>query len=185
MVRGFLSWLVFLVVTPLCAIPGAIVSSFNGDSHGTMRAGRAWARAMLWVTGTRVVYRNLDRLTSNQPCIYVVNHESYLDVWVLLRVLPLTTRFVAKASLFRVPAMGWAMRAAGFIPIDRGNRNRAIRSLDTAIERIKAGRNVLLFPEGTRSRSGELQPFKKGPFHLAMRAGVSVVPVVIHGTHRI
>ena len=103
----------------------------------------------------------------------------------VLDVLPFTTRFVAKSSLFRMPALGWAMRAAGFIPIDRGNRSRAIRSLDLAVERIRAGRNVLLFPEGTRSRNGQLQPFKKGPFHLAIRAEVPLVPIVISGTHRI
>jgi 1-acyl-sn-glycerol-3-phosphate acyltransferase len=185
MFRGLLTWLVFLVMTPCCSIPGAIAKSFRGGSNSTMRFGRAWGRSMLWATGTCLRTHGLDRLTAREPCIYVVNHQSYLDVWAVLDVVPLTTRFVAKASLFRIPAMGWAMRAAGFIPIDRGNRHQAIRSLDLAVERIRAGRNVLLFPEGTRSRNGQLQSFKKGPFHLAMRANVPIVPIVISGTHRI
>jgi 1-acyl-sn-glycerol-3-phosphate acyltransferase len=77
------------------------------------------------------------------------------------------------------------MAASGFVPIDRGNRSRAVRSLKLAAERVRSGRPVVLFPEGTRSTIGTMLPFKKGPFHLALQAGVPVVPVAISGTARI
>ena len=83
---------------------------------------------------------------------------------------------MAKESLFRIPFLGWAMNRAGFIPIDRSNRRRAIDSLQLAAERIRAGKSVIVFPEGTRSKDGSLQPFKRGPFHLALQAGAPVVP---------
>ena len=112
----------------------------------------------------------------------MANHESMIDPLALAPALPSSTLFVSKKSLFRVPFMGWAMTAAGFIPIDRGDRQRAIESLDNAAERIRSGRAVILFAEGTRSRDGRLGPLKKGPFHLALRAGVPIVPVAISGS---
>jgi len=105
-----------------------------------------------------------------------------VDIWVLAVVLPNTCRFVAKRSLFFVPILGQAMWAAGFIPIDRGDRTQAIRSLGRAASRIRRGASVILFPEGTRSRTGKLAPFKKGSFHLALETRVPIVPVAISGS---
>jgi 1-acyl-sn-glycerol-3-phosphate acyltransferase len=96
-----------------------------------------------------------------------------------------TTRFVSKKSIFWIPVLGQAMAVAGFIPIDRSDRTRAIRSLGRASARIRAGASVILFPEGTRSRDGKLGRFKRGAFHLAIDAGVPVVPVAISGTGKV
>jgi 1-acyl-sn-glycerol-3-phosphate acyltransferase len=92
---------------------------------------------------------------------------------------------VAKRSIFWIPVLGQAMAIAGFIPIDRQDRTRAIRSIGRAIERIAQGESVILFPEGTRSRDGKLGRFKRGSFHLAIEAGVPIVPVAISGTGRV
>jgi len=154
---------------------------FFRRSDFIMGVGRVWSRMALWACGARVRYHDLERISARRPCIYIANHQSNVDVWVLLRVLPRSTRFVAKQSLFRVPFLGRALKAAGFIPIDRKNKTRAIRSLNLAADRIRDGRSVVLFPEGTRSRDGRLQPFKKGPFHLALQAGVPIVPIAIAG----
>jgi 1-acyl-sn-glycerol-3-phosphate acyltransferase len=140
---------------------------------------------MLWAVGARVEYRGLEHLRARLPCLFISNHESNVDIWALARVLPAATRFVAKESLFRVPIIGWAMAAGGFVSIDRANRSRAIESLRIAAERIRAGRPVVLFPEGTRSRTGTLLPFKKGAFHLALQAGVPLVPIAIAGSGRV
>jgi len=177
--------LALMVLTVLFAVPAGLIGLVNRRSDATMRMGRGWSRGMLLVTGARVTYRGLEHLEGTGPCIYVSNHQSNIDIWALIHILPLSTRFVAKESLFRLPVLGWAMAAAGFVPIDRGNRNKALQSLGRAAQAIRDGRSLVLFPEGTRSRSGELAPFKKGPFHLAMQAGVPLVPVVIKGSGRV
>src|SRR5690606_31303222 len=94
-------------------------------------------------------------------------------------------RFVAKKELVRVPIFGWCLVTTGQIIIDRGNRERAVRSLRRAAERIRGGASVIVFPEGTRSPSGSLRPFKSGPFHLALEAQVPIVPVTVSGSQRI
>ena len=127
-------------------------------------------------------WEHLELARAHSPCIYVSNHQSNVDIWALIAVLPLKTRFVAKQSLFEVPILGWAMRVSDFVPIDRANRARAIRSLDQAAQKIRGGRSVVLFAEGTRSAGDTLAPFKKGPFHLALAAGVPIVPIAIVGS---
>lgn len=184
MLRGIFALLLLVPLTAACGIP-ATVLSLLGVQGATMAAGRVWSRAMLLAVGARVRYRDRDRAFAHLPCIYLANHESNVDIWALIRILPVSTRFVAKAELFRIPVVGWAMASAGFISVDRTNRQKAIQSLRDAGQRIRAGAPVVLFPEGTRSRSGELQPFKKGPFHLALQAQVPVVPVAILGSGRV
>ena len=140
---------------------------------------------MLLAVGARVTYHDPHGALRQSRCIYIANHQSNVDIWVLARVMPFGTRFVAKQELFRIPVLGPAMTAAGFIRINRSNRAEAIRSLTRAAESIRGGRPLILFPEGTRSKDGKLQPFKKGAFHLATQAGVPVVPVIIRGTFEI
>jgi 1-acyl-sn-glycerol-3-phosphate acyltransferase len=183
--RGFFATLALIVFTVLFAAPAALIGLLNRRSDLTMLMGRGWSRGMLFATGARVTYHGLEHLEGLGPCIYVSNHQSNVDIWALIRILPLSTRFVAKESLFHVPILGWAMAAAGFVPIDRGNHNKAIQSLGRAARAIRGGRSLVLFPEGTRSRSGELAPFKKGPFHLALQVGVPVVPVAVKGSGRV
>ena len=178
--------LAILVVATLClGLPAILISLLRPSGDSTMRAGRLWSRIMLWAIGARVRYVGLQHVDSHLPCIFIANHQSSVDIWALVRILPLPTRFVAKQSLFRIPVLGWAMAAGGFISIDRANRSKAIRSLEFAAERIRAGRPVVLFAEGTRSRHGGLQPFKKGPFHLALAARVPLVPVAISGSWKV
>jgi 1-acyl-sn-glycerol-3-phosphate acyltransferase len=185
MLRGIAALLWFAVITLLLGVPAVVIQILRRNSDITMKAGRLWSRWMLRAVGARMEYEGLEHMRARTPCVFMANHQSNVDIWALVGILPTPTRFVAKQSLFRVPVMGWAMAAGGFVPIDRGNRSRAIRSLAVAAERIRAGRSVVLFPEGTRTRSGQLQPFKKGPFHLALQAGVPVIPVAIAGSYRV
>jgi 1-acyl-sn-glycerol-3-phosphate acyltransferase len=185
MLRGLYAFCVFVIITLVCALPAALYSLVRRDSDISMRLGRVWSRTMLSAVGARVEYRGLEHLTARMPCIYIANHQSNVDIWALIKILPTPTRFVAKESLFRIPVFGWAIAAAGFIPIDRANRGRALKSLKLAAEKVASGRSLVLFPEGTRSRSGALQKFKKGPFHLALQAGVPLVPIVISGSWKV
>lgn len=185
MLRGLYATIVLVLTTSLFGTPAIVLSLLCRGSDATMRFGKLWSRAMLAAVGARVTYRGLEHSYSHIPCIYIANHQSNVDIWALIKALPPRTRFVAKQSIFKIPVLGWAMAAAGFVPIDRSNRNRAVRSLKVAAEKVRSGRPVVLFPEGTRSTIGTMLPFKKGPFHLALQAGVPVVPVAISGSGRI
>lgn len=120
-----------------------------------------------------------------EPYIYMMNHQSMLDIVVAFVAIPRNFRFIAKKSLKPIPFLGWYMSATGMVFIDRKNRQAAVRSLDEACQSIRSGISILVYPEGTRSRDGHILPFKKGPFMMAIQAGVPIVPVAIEGGSRI
>ena len=184
MFRGILTVLTALVATPLFGIPIVIGGLLRPQSEIFLRCARPWSRLILAAAGARTRFEGLPHIPVG-PCLFAANHQSLLDIPALFLMLPDGARFLAKESLFRIPFLGWAMTASGCIPIDRSNRARAVRSLREAAARVRAGRSVVFFPEGTRSKSGRLAPFKKGGFHLAREAAVPVVPVAISGSHRI
>ena len=182
MLRGLLTILTFVVVTTVLGLVAIVSGIVTGKTTVVFRLGRLWARAHLKVMGIAPVYSGLEHAAGTAPRIFLANHLSTLDIWVLAPVLPVTTRFVSKRTIFWIPVLGQAMSVAGFIPIDRQDRTSAIRSLGRATETIRHGASVILFPEGTRSRDGRLSRFKRGSFHLALEAGVPIVPVAISGT---
>ena len=145
------------------------------------RAPRAWARGLIRMTGLPVRVTGREHLTPSQSVVYVCNHTSFADIWVLLATLPGSVRFVAKRELLSVPFFGRAVRVSGQIPINRRNLRDAFAAYDDAAAAIRSGVSAIVFVEGTRSRDGALAEFKKGPFILAIRAGVPVVPVHIAG----
>jgi 1-acyl-sn-glycerol-3-phosphate acyltransferase len=144
---------------------------------------RSWARVTLWASASPVVIEGMDRIDWSQPKVLVANHISDFDVLALAGSLPVPYAFVAKKELERVPFFGAAWKAAGHISIDRSDREKAVQSLRRAGEKMRREKSiVIIFPEGTRSRTGEMQPFKKGAFVLAQEAGVPIVPVAIRGS---
>jgi 1-acyl-sn-glycerol-3-phosphate acyltransferase len=149
-------------------------------------APRRWSRGILWAAGTRVEFEGLERLTRGGPQVLVANHESFFDVFALAAHLPVDYRFVAKEELGRIPVFGHAWKTCGHISINRGDRTAAVGSLDQAGQRIRDENvTIIMFPEGTRSPSGQLQSFKKGAFVLAIQMGVPVVPVGIVGSRHV
>ena len=123
--------------------------------------------------------------TRGESFLVMSNHQSLYDIPVLFHVLGANLRMITKTELFAVPIFGPAMKAAGFISIDRSNRARAVESLEIAKKKVAEGLNVWIAPEGTRSRTGEILPFKKGGFNLAIGAGLRVLPVTLKGTRDI
>lgn len=117
--------------------------------------------------------------------IFVANHQSFFDIFALSGYVPVQIRWVAKASLFRIPFVGWSMKAAGYISVDRSNKKKAYQSFVATVEKIKQGYSVVVFPEGTRSEDGTIGPFKKGSHLLAVRAKAPMVPLTLIGTGNI
>jgi 1-acyl-sn-glycerol-3-phosphate acyltransferase len=164
----------------------AILTSFIDRSGNKVHlVGRLWAKSILWVSGVKVDVRGLSHIDNEKSYIFMANHQSNFDIPVLLGCFLVQFRWLAKAELFKIPIFGRSMRGAGYISIDRSNRESAFRSLKKAAETIRNGVSVLIFPEGTRSDDGKIKPFKKGGFVLALDAGVPIVPIAITGTRSI
>lgn len=144
-------------------------------------ARRMWAPSALWLSGVALEVSAPHGFPAG-PAVYASNHESALDIWVIFRTVPRNgLRFLAKAELFRIPVFGWYLRLARFVEVDRRHHARAVEALQQAGRIVRGGTSLAVFPEGTRSRDGRVQPFKKGPFVVAMEAGVPVVPIAIAG----
>lgn len=179
----FYFWLTFFTITLGLA---AIVGSFFDRSGLIIQcAARWWGKALLWVARTELEVKGLEHLIPGETYVFAANHRSQFDIFVLLAVLPGRFLWVAKKSLFQIPIFGQALTRMGSVPIDRANRQEAIKSLNMAIDKIRAGASMIVFPEGTRADSRELLPFKKGVFIMALKAGRPVVPVAINGTRAI
>lgn len=146
---------------------------------------RAWAKIILWLYGVRLVVETEVPLMPDRPAIYMSNHASMIDIPVLVAALPMHFRFIYKKSLSYIPFVGQAMLLMAMVPIDRGNRDRAVRSLRKAGVLIKKGIDLMIFPEGTRTRSGELLPFKKGGFLLAIQEKIDIVPISLSHSQKL
>jgi 1-acyl-sn-glycerol-3-phosphate acyltransferase len=147
---------------------------------------RRWVRSVIWASGCPVVVHGRGHIRPGVPQVVAANHISWFDVFALAAVIEEPYHFVAKKELQKIPLFGPALVAAGHIVIDRSNRERAIESLRAAGEKIRRSPGaVVIFPEGTRSRNGRLQPFKKGAFVLAAESGVAIVPTAVTGSFEI
>ena len=179
-----MSLLIVLLVIPYTAVlgtAGIVLCLLVPGGTALMPLARLWSRLVLRTSGVRWQASRDQALDPLRPAVYIANHESQFDIPVLVMAMPADFRMVAKRSLQYVPIFGWALWLAGFIFIDRANRERAIRDLERAAERLRRGTSVVIFAEGTRSLDGSLLPFKRGGFILALQAGVPVVPVAVRG----
>ncbi|HPC83367.1 MAG TPA: lysophospholipid acyltransferase family protein [Thermoanaerobaculaceae bacterium] len=163
---------------------GVLVGFIPPRGDWTLRGSRLWARIILWAALVRRRVEGRELVPRGAPVVFMANHESWLDIPVLLATIPVQVRFLAKKSLFGIPFLGWAMRAMDFIPVDRENRREAVKSFEEAAQHIRTGRSVLIFPEETRTRDGSLLPFQRGGFLIAIKAGVPIVPVGLEGPAR-
>lgn len=146
-----------------------------------MPIARSWSRSIFAAAGVRHLVLRRDRIDWSRNYLFLTNHQSQFDILALVLAIPISFRVIAKRILFLIPAFGWVLYLAGFIAIDRTNRERAIRSLDRAAERVRAGLSLLIFAEGTRGTGDTLLPFKKGPIVLGLKAGVPIVPIAVRG----
>ncbi|MBW3565960.1 MAG: 1-acyl-sn-glycerol-3-phosphate acyltransferase [Acidobacteria bacterium] len=183
MLRSIWTASVTLFATVICATPIIVFGMFGRTNTPTIdRLVRLWAKMILFAAGVTVTAKTDPSVDPETKYVFIANHQSYLDIPVLFVAVRQPIRVMAKRSLFQIPIFGWGLKAAGFIPIDRKDRSTALASFRLAGDRIRMGNSVLVFPEGSRSRSTELGAFQRGAFLLAMRARLDIVPVGIIGT---
>ncbi len=182
MIRTFLALTFVIFFIPVAALITFPWTLITGDANFLYYFSMAGAKSALRIAGVKVVAEGKEKLDRSRSYIFMCNHVSNLDAPIVVPMLPGRTTVLVKKELFRVPIFGWAMRMASLIPVDRSNRESAIASVDKAVEVMKSGLHMTIFPEGTRSPDGRLLPFKKGPFHLALETGMPIVPVTVLDT---
>lgn len=179
-----------LTAIAVITIPLSMLTIFCGlfDPQGKQvyRISRLWTWLILQIAGITLSVDGLKRLDPQCQYLFVVNHQSNIDIPVLIQALAnFQLRWIAKKELLWVPFFGWAMWASKHITVNRADSLDALKSLDMAKRRIAAGISVVVFPEGTRSTEGKLLPFKRGGFLLAQKTKTPIVPVTINGTGKL
>jgi 1-acyl-sn-glycerol-3-phosphate acyltransferase len=174
-----------LIASLLFAITAIMTIPISPSGRLFHANSRAWARVVLFLGGIRVQVSGLEKLDLSHNSIYVANHASFFDIPSIVAGIPDQIRIVYKKELERIPVFGWGLKWGSYIGIDRRSGADALESLEEAAEKIRRGASVLLYAEGTRTLDGKLQPFKRGAFHLAVKAGVPVVPLTINGSFNI
>ncbi len=175
--RNFLLWIYVLVTVPTF---GTLVFFIRKHFWA-----KIWCFGLLKILGIKIEVLNRAK-EIEVPCVFMSNHQSQLDIPVLEKVLKsYNIRFLAKKSLFKIPFFGWGIKILGYVPVEREDPREGLKSVLLCVEKIKEGYSLIVFPEGTRSKTGELLPFKAGGFLIPLRAKVKVVPVAIWGTRDI
>ncbi len=179
-------WLVKNIVFAIISIMTAILTlilkpvNFKGKPIGMLM--KAWCNSILFIYGVKVNVTGKENITDSSGKVYISNHSSYLDIFVLLAKIPDNVRIIYKKELNKIPLIGWAMLAAEFIPINRENVREAMKALDKAAQKIKKGISFVIFPEGTRSTDGNTGDFKRGMFILTEKAQSQIIPVSLSNT---
>lgn len=184
MIRAFLVTLVTFAYVLVLGPPLLIYGWLTGNTGPIYKTGQLGAKMALWLAGVRLEVKGLENIPPDCAVVFMANHQGNSDPPVLLALLPPIV-ILTKKEFFRVPVLGRAMRARGFVPVDRKNREQAIAAVEQAVARLKEGKSFLVFPEGTRSPDGRLQAFKKGVFVMALKAQTPIVPISISGSARI
>ncbi len=161
------------------------ISFFDPEGKRQHWCAQTWSRMITRTVGAHVRVHGAEHIRGGTSYVFLSTHQSYMDIPVMLGYLPAQLRIAAKREVFQIPFLGWHMQRAGHISINRGSTTEAVSTLQQATSGIRDGICAFLFPEGTRSRDGALQPFKKGGFKLAMQAGVPIIPITINGTRQL
>jgi 1-acyl-sn-glycerol-3-phosphate acyltransferase len=182
--RSLAAYLFLCVYVALAGPPALLFAYLTRRSHHLFVLGRFGAMTARRIFGIRATVEGLEHVRADRPTVYCINHRSNVDVLVFELLLPRcpNLRALYKAELDQIPILGMVLRTAGFVAVDRASPGRAIEAVDLAVEHLKAGDSFLLAPEGTRSRTDQMLPFKKGGFVMAIKAQVPVVPIALVGT---
>lgn len=179
-------WLVYIplaaLTTLICALLAVPLALLVSPRLANLRVAVTWGRILAWLAPVRVVVEGLDRIDPGQSYVVVANHQSQFDIPVIYGWIGLDLRWVAKAELSRIPFVAAGCRAIGHIFINRTDPDQARKAINRAVGRLKPGTGLMFFAEGTRSLTGELLPFKKGAFRVAVDQQLPILPVTVIGT---
>lgn len=184
MVRTLLVYAVIVLYLLILGAPLLLWSAITGNTDTLYGVGIFGAKTALFMAGVRITVTGRENIPAGKAVVFMPNHQSNCDPPAVAAILP-PVLVMAKEEFFRVPVLGTGMRMRGFIPVDRRHRERAFAAVEQAVAALKAGHSFLVFPEGTRSRTGRVQPFKKGVFVMAIKAGVPIVPISVSGANKI
>jgi len=163
------------------------ILSYPLDPKGRLghHCAKIWGKICLLINGVRWKVEGLEHLPKKGPYVFMSNHQGTYDIFSLLGYLPFQFKWLAKKELFAIPVLGWGMTAVGYISIDRAGTRETVEAMNKAARKIREGMSVVIFPEGSRSPDGAIQPFKKGGFTLAIKSKVPIVPIAIAGSREI
>jgi 1-acyl-sn-glycerol-3-phosphate acyltransferase len=177
---GFWSFAVVIIAPAVVTL-----TRLTGNENFIYVPVRFFVRVGLKLVRVKIVVDGLERLDLARTYVFTPNHQSIIEVPLMVTYLGRNTAFLAKKELFKIPIFGTGMRQIGIIPVDRSNSAAAIESARKATRKLKSGKSYIVYPEGTRSPDGRPLPFKKGAFLMAMDAGVPVVPITVSGSSRV
>jgi 1-acyl-sn-glycerol-3-phosphate acyltransferase len=186
-VINFFQIVLIIAWTAVCGITGILMMLvlWNGPLVHLIEGKYLWSPFVCLITGVRVKVTGLENIDKHNAAIYVSNHASHFDIVAISRVMPLGLFFIAKKELSRIPLMGQYMHLIGHIFVDRNNKETAMVSMAKAAEKIRKGKNVISFAEGTRSKTDKMNIFKRGSFVIAREGKIDVVPIAILGSRKI
>jgi len=185
MIRTFFVWSCIVLATLVLGFFTFVTYPFDRKGRVVHRYARLWGKVALHANRVKVLVEGIEHLKEKGPYIFMSNHQGSYDIFALLGHLPFQFKWLAKKELFSIPFLGWTMAAAGYISIDREGTRETIKAMNKAAQKIREGMSVVIFPEGSRSSDGSIQPFKKGGFTLAIKSKVPIVPIAITGSRQI
>lgn len=188
-VRGCFQWAFIVLLTLFVAAPFTLIGLLSPDRMAKGKAFRwlskRYSGLAMRMFGVTVEARGLSRVDPDAGYVFMSTHASHLDSPALALALPQPTFWVFKKELAKIPFFGWTLLALGQVMIDRSNARQARESMADAVKGLRGNLSILIYPEGTRTADGKLQPLKKGGFHLAIQAGMPIVPVRVSGSHEL
>lgn len=177
--------LLIWVWTLISCVLGLFLLIFFSQQRSIYLTSQFWSGFILKLTSVKVKVEGTENIPVNESVIYVSNHESSYDIPALFWGLPVPLFYLAKMELSKIPVFGWYMKAVGMVFVDRANHKNAMNSLIQAGNEIKKGKNIITFPEGSRTRNGEVRLFRRGSFILALENNIDIVPIAITGARAV
>jgi len=182
---GLIAVPVFLVITTLTALTVIVGCMLGGEKFFSFYPGMIWAKVTCYLALCPVKVRGRENLAEKQSYVLVANHQGAFDVFLMYGFLGVPTKWMLKAGLAKIPLVGAACRAAGFIFVDNSSPRAAQRSISEAESRLKKGDSLVVFPEGSRTPDGKLHRFLKGAFRVALDLHLPIVPITLNGPYKV
>lgn len=181
-----LIWLpIFLILTTLTALIVTVGCILGGERFFSYHPGVWWSRSVCFISLCPVKISGLEKLNRKQSYVFVSNHQSIYDIFLIYGYIDQPIKWVMKKSLMKLPLVGLACKKAGFIFVDDSTPQAAAKTIEKAKQRLRNGNSIVIFPEGTRSKTGQLQKFKKGASQMAIGTHLPIVPVTLNGTYEV